>query len=132
MEKELNDLKEFCRRAGYSLAQPQPLPNGGVILRVNNVDIGPGWNRTLADVLFLAPPGYPAGKPDCFWVEPGNFRLENGATPQAANDGNPIPGDIVVGRSTTWFSWHVDPWKPGSDDLVTYFQVILNRLRPAR
>lgn len=132
MEKELNDLKGFCRRAGCSLAEPQSLPNGGQILRVENVDIGLGWNRVRATVLFLAPPGYPASKPDCFWVEPGNFRLANGATPQAANDGNPIPGDTEAGRSTTWFSWHVDPWQPGRDNLVKYFQVILDRLRPAR
>jgi len=132
MDKELKALEEFCRRAGCSLTAQERLPNGGLILRVENVDIGPGWNRERATVLFLAPPGYPASKPDCFWIEPGNFRLANGATPQAANDGNPIPGDTVGGRNTTWFSWHVDPWQPGRDTLVKYFQIILSRLKPAR
>lgn len=107
------------------------LPNGGYLIRVPGVAVE-GWNRPTADVLFVAPPGYPAAQPDCFWVEPAGFRLADGTTPQASNDGNPIPGDIDTTRRTTWFSWHVQGWNPNQDSLKKYFKVILARLAPAR
>ncbi|MHB8724021.1 MAG: E2/UBC family protein [Casimicrobiaceae bacterium] len=107
-----------------------PMSNGGSLIKVVGVPLA-GWNRERADVLFVTPPGYPNAAPDCFWVEPASFRLADGGTPQASNDGNPIPGDTVV-RSTTWFSWHVAAWNPNADSLVSYFHQILDRLRPAR
>jgi hypothetical protein len=99
---------------------------------VPGVDIGPGWSQPQVTVLFLAPPGYPAAQPDCFWVEPTGLRLAGGGTPQNTNDSNPIPGDTAQGRKTTWFSWHVQGWNPNSDSLVTFFKVIMKRLKPAR
>lgn len=126
---------QFDRLAAYcgvikAAAEKSPLPNGGVLIKVSGVKVE-GWNRETADVLFVAPPGYPAARPDCFWVEPSGFRLANGGTPQNANDANPIPGD-VGGRQTTWFSWHLQSWNPSRDELLTYFNVVLSRLRPAR
>ena len=128
---QLDELTD-CRR-GEGGADPTftPLPNGGFLIRVPGVNLE-GWNRPAADVLFVAPPGYPAAQPDCFWVAPNGFRLANGATPQATNDANPIPGDVEAGRGTTWFSWHVQSWNPSRDSLKTYFKVIMDRLRPAR
>ncbi len=133
MKAEVIKLAEFCERQGYSKPEIQDLPGGGTLIRVNKVTLPVGgWNRDQADVLFFAPPGYPAARPDCFWVTPSNFRLANGGTPQASNDGNPIPGDPVSGRSTTWFSWHLSHWNPGQDSLVSYLQTILTRLMPPR
>jgi hypothetical protein len=109
-----------------------PLANGGSLIRVTQVALGSGWNRPTAEVLFVAPPGYPSAAPDCFWVQPGGLRLSNGATPQGSNDSNPIPGDNEPGRKTTWFSWHVKGWNPNRNSLWTYYLVILDRLRPAR
>lgn len=109
-----------------------PLPNGGYLIDIPEVDIGAGWNRKTANVLFVAPPGYPAAQPDCFWVEPSEFRLENGATPQASNDSNAIPSDTNPNRRTTWFSWHLQSWDPNRDSLQTFFKVIMSRLKPAR
>ena len=109
-----------------------PLANGGALIRVAQVALGPGWNRPTADVLFVAPPGYPSAAPDCFWVEPTGLRLANGATPQNSNDSNPIPGDNDPARRTTWFSWHVQGWNPNTNSLWTYYRIILERLRPAR
>lgn len=108
------------------------LPNGGYLIVVPEVGLGQGWNRRTANVLFVAPPGYPAARPDCFWVEPAGLRLAGGGTPANSNDANPIPGDIEPARRTTWFSWHVQSWNPNTDKLVTYFNVILQRLKPAR
>lgn len=131
IREQLDRLREHCREHGFDEPNVTELPNGGVLVKIAGVKVE-GWNRTTADLIFVAPPGYPAAQPDCFWVEPNGFRLESGATPQAANDGNPIPGDVVVGRSTTWFSWHVQSWNPSRDSLITYFKVVLNRLTPAR
>jgi hypothetical protein len=109
-----------------------PLPNGAYLIRVPDVDIGLGWTRRSVNILFVAPPGYPAAQPDCFWVEPDGLRLEGGGTPQNSNDSNPIPGDIANGRKTTWFSWHLQTWDPNRDSLLTYFNVIMKRMKPAR
>lgn len=108
-----------------------PLPNGANLIIVRGFKLPVGWNREIATILFVAPPGYPSSQPDCFWVEPGNFRLANGNTPQASNDGNPIPGEPMP-RNTTWFSWHLQSWNPNRDSLSTYFNVIKQRLDPPR
>lgn len=112
-------------------ALTETLPNGAQLVSIPNIKLPDGWNHKLVTVLFFTPPGYPAAQPDCFWVEPGGLRLQNGATPQASNDSNPIPGDTRQ-RNTTWFSWHLQTWNLNSDSLVTYFNVIMQRLNPAR
>lgn len=122
----------FCNEKGYKVPTFTQLVNGGTLIEVENVDIGQGWNRERAKVLFVAPPGYPAAQPDCFWVEPTGFRLSNGGTPQASNDANAIPSDVDPVRSTTWFSWHLQSWNPSKDSLQTYFKVIMSRLVPSR
>lgn len=85
----------------------------------------------MVDMLFMAPPGYPAAKPDCFWVTPV-LRLANGELPQNANEGTVIPGDPIPGRPLTWFSWHLQTWDPNVDKLVTFYRSIMHRLNPAR
>jgi hypothetical protein len=131
IQDHLQALAAYCAKNGLQPPVATPMPNGGVLIRVPTLPVA-GWNRPTADVLFVAPPGYPAAQPDCFWIEPNGFRLANGQTPQNANDGNPIPGDIQPGRSTTWFSWHVQSWEPSRSSLITFFNVILGRLTPAR
>jgi|GEM_PF-748540 len=133
MEAQKDQFREYCKHAGHDEPTYTPLSGGGVLVTVDNVDIsGQGWNRDKAKILFVAPPGYPAAQPDCFWVEPAGLRMANGGTPQASNDSNPIPGEIAPGRSTTWFSWHLQTWNPSTDSLVTYFNVIMRRFIPAR
>jgi hypothetical protein len=107
------------------------LLNGAHLIVVQNVKLPEGWDRPLATVLFVAPPGYPTAQPDCFWLEPSGIRLAGGLTPQSTNDSNPIPGDVIP-RGTTWFSWHLQGWDPNASSLFTYFKVILQRLTPAR
>jgi len=108
------------------------LESGAYLVCVSEVKLPSGWNREAVDVLFVLPPGYPAAPPDCFWVEPVGLRLVDGGTPQNSNDANPIPGDTKQGRQTTWFSWHLQGWDPSRGSLLTYFNVILQRLKPAR
>ena len=124
IEQQLQLLKTIC--AGATLTR---LPSGAHLVTMPDVKMPQGWNRQIVTILFVAPPAYPAAQPDCFWVEPTGVRLENGATPQNTNDSNLIP---EVGQRGTWFSWHLQHWNPNSDSLVTYFNVIMQRLRPAR
>lgn len=131
IQTQLQQLSEHCASNGVQPPVSMNLSNGGMLIRIPAVRVT-GWNRPTADVLFVAPPGYPAAQPDCFWVEPNNFRLASGQTPQNSNDGNPIPGDTQPGRGTTWFSWHVQSWNPSRDTLITFLKVILSRLTPAR
>jgi hypothetical protein len=113
-------------RQSHADAFVTPLPTGAQLVTVPNVTLPSGWNRPSATVLFVAPQGYPSAQPDCFWVEPGQFRLENQGTPQGTNDSNPIPG-LAPPRQLTWFSWHLQSWNPNRDSLITYFKVIMKR-----
>jgi hypothetical protein len=132
IDKQLIELT--TERARHNAPPPtaMTLPTGGYLITVPDVDIGPGWSQQSVLVLFVAPPGYPGAQPDCFWVEPTGLRLADGNTPQNTNDANQIPGDVLTGRQTTWFSWHLQSWNPNGDSLVTYFNVIMKRLKPAR
>lgn len=133
MQAHQDGFAEFCKNKGYDVPTFTSMGNGATLIEVGNVDIkGQGWNRDVAKILFVAPPGYPAAQPDCFWVEPAELRLAGGGTPQASNDANPIPSDVHPGRKTTWFSWHLQSWNPSKDNLETYFKVIMRRLEPAR
>lgn len=131
-ENHFRELVDWCRNI-EKCDEPQrtELPSGGEIIEISGVRVE-GWNRSTVKVLFLVPASYPAGQPDCFWVEPGEFRLKGGGTPQSSSDGSQIPGDVNTARSTTWFSWHIQTWNPSRDTLLTYFRVILKRLKPAR
>lgn len=132
VDDQLRDFNLGREGDRLPLATSTPLGNGGFLILVPSVDIGPGWNRPAANVIFVLPPGYPSAQPDCFWVEPEGFRLANGGTPQSSNDSNPIPGDVNPARRTTWFSWHLQSWNPNRDSLATYFGVVMKRLKPAR
>jgi hypothetical protein len=124
IDDQIKVLAELCPGAGAD-----PIANGGNLITIPKFKLPPGWSAKEVTLLFVAPAGYPAAQPDCFWVEPTGLRLENGVTPQNTNDSNPIPG---VGPRGTWFSWHVQQWNANHDSLVTYFSVIKQRLRPAR
>ena len=124
VEQQFLELRER-----YPESMLLPLPTGAHLVSVVGVELPLGWNRAVSTVLFVAPPGFPAAQPDCFWIEPGGLRLESGDTPQGTNDSNPIP---EVGPRGTWFSWHLQGWNPNQSSLMTYFRVIMQRLDPPR
>ncbi|WP_414645325.1 E2/UBC family protein [Candidatus Binatus sp.] len=126
IEQQLAALQQ--ERPEASAAQ---LPSGAHLITIPNVTMPPGWSVRVVTILFVAPPGYPAAQPDCFWVEPKGLRLENGKTPQNTNDANPIP-EVQPPRDVTWFSWHLQHWNPNQSSLLTYCNVIMQRLSPAR
>lgn len=74
MQAQKDQFTEYCKHAGHGEPTYTPLSGGAVLVTVDNVDIsGQGWNRDKAKILFVAPPGYPAAQPDCFWVEPAGL-----------------------------------------------------------
>ena len=131
IEQEFAELQSYLHDKKGCEAEIQRLSTGGYLVTVKKIPIGSSWRPDMVDVLFIASPGYPAAKPDCFWVSPP-LRLANGALPQNANDGNPIPGDPMPGRPITWFSWHLQMWDPNRDKLATFYSAIMKRLIPAR
>ncbi len=103
------------------------LPSGAALIEIKNFDIPTGWNRSKIILRFIAPVGYPFGKPDCFWADP-DLRLGNGTVPQNTGS-NPMPG---VPGQYLWFSWHLAQWNPNKDNLSTYVHVIENRFKELR
>lgn len=120
-EQHMKDLQSVC--PGATAVR---LGSGAQLITIPNYTMPQGWDRQTVTILFVAPPAYPAGQPDCFWIEPGCVRLANGATPQGTNDSNPIP---EVGPRGTWFSWHVQHWNPNRDSLLSYFKAIEQRFK---
>lgn len=111
-------------RATYPDATLEMLPSGAALVTVPEVELPRGWSQPATTVRFLAPVGYPLARPDCFWADVG-LRLEGGAMPSATNL-TPIP---EVNVPQLWFSWHVGQWNPNRDGLLSYFRVVLERLR---
>lgn len=102
-------------------------PDGTALVTVPAFRVPTGWNAESVAVYFIAPVGYPAARPDCFWTAP-DLRLASGMMPtnaqMNANHGGP--------EQLLWFSYHPTAWNPLKDDLVTYLQIIGTRLREAR
>lgn len=97
-------------------------PSGQHILEIPNFPLPPGWSKTTTTVLFRLPPAYPEGRPDCFWADV-DLRLSNNDMPSNSN----VQPEQQLSRPWLWFSWHVDRWAPGKDDLVKYVGVIARR-----
>ena len=129
--EQFQQLKEYLQQFKHQDAEIQRQADGSYLITIKGFDLPEGWNPKKVDILFVAPPGYPAAKPDCFWVSPA-IRLANGAIPQAANEGTPLPYDMTPGRPLTWFSWHLQTWDPNRDRLEQFYRVILQRLDPPR
>lgn len=115
-------------RSQYPDVAVRHFPSGAILVILPKVLLAEGWSKNSTAVSFLAPVGYPHAKPDCFWTD-GDLKLASGAPP--ANTGpNPIPEINESGH--LWFSWHTAQWNPNRDSLLTYVNVVKNRLRDVR
>jgi len=108
-------------------ARLRELPSGAAIIEIPNYQLPAGWSQSIITLRFLAPVGYPFGKPDCFWADPG-LRLAGGGMPNASGM-QAIP---ETPEQLLWFSWHVTQWNPNRDSLMTYERVIRDRFRVPR
>ena len=126
VEEQMKELREKWPGASY-----ERLGNGTAVVVVPGVPLPNGnWSRKDTTVRFVAPVGYPHARPDCFWAD-GDLRLASGATPQASNTGNLIPG-LANCPPVLWFSWHVAQWDPNRNTLVTYLNAIRDRFKKAQ
>ena len=120
LEPELCRLKEH-----YPLATVSTLLDGVVLVSLGQVTVPRGWSLSAATLAFVVPTGYPAAQPDCFYVDEV-LTLAGGQVPQ--NSGRQPLG----GREWTWFSWHLQSWRPGRDNLVTYARFVELRMSDVR
>ena len=131
ISQQFLELQSYLQEFKHQGAEIQRRADGSYLITIKGVQLPAGWNPRQVDVLFVAPPGYPAARPDCFWVSPP-VRLSNGAIPQNASEGTPLPYDVNPARRLTWFSWHLQMWDPNRDRLEQFYRAILQRLNPAR
>lgn len=102
-------------------------PDGSYLVTVPNVVLPEGWTPNTTTVRFIAPVGFPASRPDCFWTD-ATLRLNGGRNPQNTGQ-NQLPNGP---SPLLWFSWHLQKWNPNSDSLMTYLRVIENRFLELR
>jgi hypothetical protein len=100
-------------------------PDGSLIVEVPNVALPVGWSLAATTVRWVLSAGYPAAQPDCFYTDV-ELRLANGDMP--VNSGF----QELQGRQLLWFSWHVQGWRPGRDDLLSYLRFVESRLTDVR
>ena len=120
---QLEQLRE--RFAG---ADVRPVTSDMMLVTVPNVRLPEGWSKPSTSIRFIIPSGYPYSPLDCFWTD-ADLTLQDGGQPQ--NTGvNPMPGDADAGL---WFSWHLmAPWNPNRDTLITWMNVVINRMKEVR
>lgn len=83
------------------------------------------WGRGKVDLLITTHPTYPNAKLDMFWVDPPLTLRNNGVQPKATNP------EQRYGRNWQRFSWHLNQWNPAHDNLITYLDVVNERLGKA-
>ena len=80
------------------------------------------WTLDKVNLLVVTHPTYPNAKMDMFWVDPP-IVLKSGAQPQA------VSVETRCGGNWQRFSWHVQNWNPAHDNLITYLNVVDDRLK---
>lgn len=82
------------------------------------------WDRSSSDLLVMAYDTYPNAPLDMFWLDPPVSRRNGQA------DG--VGTETRNGREWQSFSWHIGGWDPAHDSLLTYLDVVDDRLRRDR
>ncbi|MGY6126060.1 E2/UBC family protein [Paraburkholderia strydomiana] len=122
LDQQFTDLQR-----AYPDATLTAVGSGTYVVRVPSVALPEGWSQPTTRIVFVVPNGYPYAAPDCFWAD-ATLRLANGGLPQNSGLGNIIHGHSEP--DTWWFSWHVNnAWNASNCNLLTYMNIILNRLR---
>ena len=121
----VSDAEVHRLRLVNGQARMYDVPGGLTAVIVPELPLPPGWSASETTVRWVLSPGYPAAQPDCFFADV-DLRLASGSLP--ANSGIQQLGT----EQLLWFSWHVQSWRPGRDDLVTYLRFIERRFTDAR
>jgi Prokaryotic E2 family E len=100
---------------------------GETMVVLSDMPTPPGLKPVKVDVLIRVPSLFPAVNPDMFWVAP----------PMTTESGALIPATQVtetfIGRQWQRWSRHLQPsqWRPDSDDLGTYVDIVHQCMRAA-
>ena len=89
-------------------------------LHIPQIKLPIGWNKSITDIYFYIPYGFPSACPQHFYTS-YDLRLENGCNPRATQS--------IENYKYLMFYWRLDKWSPNYDTLLTYVRVIQNRFR---
>jgi Prokaryotic E2 family E len=128
---ELLDRQLIALQTRWPQSHYEPGKHGAHLIIVPGVKLPDGYTHTICTVLFVAPPGYPAARPDHFFTDSAKIRLANKMQIQGTNTLN-RPWGFDQWTDVTWWSWHLQTWDPNRDTLMTFMNVIRHRLNPAR
>lgn len=110
---------ESLRSLGYQI---EAIENAGVVCLVfTEYQVPDGYNKATSELLVQCPESYPNGNPDMFWMD-SDLRLKFGEGQTNTNPEN------VLGKEWLRYSWHIQKWNPGRDNLLTYLEFINRRL----
>src|SRR3990172_8915698 len=98
---------------------------GWINVIFNNYPLPHGFNKKSTNLLLRLPMSYPNGRPDMFWTD-RDLTLANGNIPKNADH-----FEKAIGIEWRRFSWHLQNWNPGNDNLKTYLEFVNNRLSKA-
>lgn len=80
------------------------------------------WDCDKVDLLVITHSTYPNAKMDMFWVDPP-ITLKSGAL------ANAVSLETKCGKNRQRFSWHINSWNPAHDNIITYLNVVNDRLK---
>lgn len=117
VEVHFNRLREL-----YPSASCTAIGDSQFLINIPGVILPSGWSKSITNIWFIAPKGYPGAAPDCFWAD-HDLRLAGGRLPQNSAE------QLVPGTKTPalWFSWHIGRWAPATHDMRTYASVMRSR-----
>ena len=118
---QLSKHIEYLRSQGYEIVVKESAQEIGIVIK--NYPLSTAiWSTDKADLLVITHPSYPNPKMDMFLVDPA-ITLKNGTVPKATSSATKF------GKTWQQFSWHVNKWNPAKDNLVTYLDVVNDRLK---
>lgn len=106
----------------YPAASCTAMGDGRFLIHIPGVFVPAGWSKSVTNIWFVAPVGYPGAAPDCFWAD-ADLRLAGGRLPQNSGE-QLVPGTT---NPALWFSWHIGRWTSATHDMRTYASAMRSR-----
>lgn len=122
----MREDRAFLARKGWRWdTREVALANGGreTHLVIFEYPLPERFNPRTAELLVRIPPGYPEIGLDMFWTRPDVTMAATGRMPDRADVHETYEGQ-------TWQRWsrHMNSWRPGIDNLETFFTAIHKEL----
>jgi len=120
----IDDLKEFKER-GINFEIIEEGPKVYIFFKDFRIP-SKNYNMETTDLLIFTTEQYPKAGFDMFWTDE-KLTLKNGSAPASAEKIEPH-----LGKPRRRFSIHpynTKPWDPAVDNVVTYMEYVMQRLR---